>query len=231
MQTKLITLFIVSILLVGCTSTNSIKKSAAYKGIYDEKPVSILIMPPINRSTNVEAKEFFHTTLNVALANKGYYVLPAFLSLEMMKKESAYDAELFLNGSVEKFGEYFGADVVLFTVINKWNKSALTAKVDVEVEYILKSTHTNEIIFQRTGDIVYDASYRTGATGLLGALADIAASAINTATVSYVKLGRVCNVYTLNDMPAGKYNPKYGLDGEELAGEQTFKATLNSNNN
>ena len=72
-------------------------------------------MPPINRSTNVEAKEYFHSTLIVPLANQGYYVIPPFLSMEILKRESAYDAELFLNSTLSKFGEVFGADIVLFT--------------------------------------------------------------------------------------------------------------------
>jgi len=46
-------------------------------------------MPPINKSTNVEAKEYFHSTMNIPIANAGYYVIPPFLSMEILKKESA----------------------------------------------------------------------------------------------------------------------------------------------
>ena len=62
-----------TLLIVGCGTTSKLNKAQAYKGMYEEKPVSVLIMPPINRSTNVDAKEYFHTTLNVPILNAGYY--------------------------------------------------------------------------------------------------------------------------------------------------------------
>ena len=215
-------------LLTSCSTTAPIAKSVAYKGMYDEKPLTVLIMPPINRSTNVEAKEYFHSTLNIPIADAGFYAIPTFLSMEMLKKESAYDAELFLNSPLTKFGEVFGADLALFTIIHKWDKSGLAAKVYVQVEYIIKSTKTNEIVYTRTGDVTYNASVSTGAGGAFGALANIAASAINTAATKYVDVARACNAYTFKELPAGKYSPTYGTDGAELAGKKVFKANLSS---
>lgn len=215
--------------MAGCTTTTPVKKSVAYEGMYREKPVSVLLMPPINRSTNVDAKEYFHSTLLVPVANAGYYVIPPFLSMEILKRESAFDAELFLEAPLSKFGEVFGADLALFTIIHRWDKSGIAAGVFVEVEYIIKSISTNEVLYTRKGNVTYDASVRTGAGGVLGALADIAASAINTAATKYVDVARVCNSYTFKDLPAGKYSPFFGTDTAQVAGQKEFKVTLNSN--
>jgi hypothetical protein len=223
-----IMLLVILTLLTSCSTTKPLKKSIAYEGIYKELPLTILLMPPINRSTSVEAKEYFYSTLNVPLINAGYYVMPPFLTMDILKRESAYDAELFLNGSLSKFGEIFGADIVLFTIINKWDKSSIGATVTVSVEYIVKSAKTNESLYSRKGTVVFDASVNTNAGGLLGALADLTLSAINTAATKYVDIGRVCNSYTLKDFPSGKYSPKYKIDGEEFAGEKVFSVTLNS---
>ena len=220
---------IIAIMVTSCKVTEPIAKKEAYKGMYSEKPLAILLMPPINRSTNVEAKEYFHSTLNVPIANSGYYVIPPFLSMEILKKESAYDSEMFLDGSMKKFGEIFGADVALFTIINKWDKASLASNVYVEVEYIFKSVVTNEIIYQRKADVTYNAAVSTGVGGIYGALADLAASAINTAATKYVNVARVCNAYTFSDLPAGKYSPNNGTDGDLPAGAKEFKVTLNSN--
>ncbi|MCK9206696.1 MAG: DUF799 family lipoprotein [Salinivirgaceae bacterium] len=219
----------VTVLLSACTTTDPIAKSVAYKGMYNEKPLTILLMPPINKSTNVEAKEYFHSTLNIPIANAGFYVIPTFLSMEMLKRESAYDAELFLNSPITKFGEVFGADLALFTIIHKWDKSGIAAKVYVEVEYIIFSTKTNEIVYTRRGDVIYDASVSTGAGGIAGLVADIALSAINTAVTKYVDVARACNAYTFKDLPAGKYSPRYMMDGSEISGKKIFRATLNKN--
>lgn len=229
MKNIFIFLFVVTTLLTSCSTTTPLKKSLAYEGMYKELPLTVLLMPPINRSTNVEAKEYFYSTLNVPLNNQGYYVLPPFMSMEILKKESAYDSELFIDGSLNKFGEVFGADIVLFTIIDKWDKSSIGATVTIAVEYIVKSAKTNGTLYSRKGTIVYDASVKTGAAGAFGALADLAASAINTAATKYVDVGRVCNSYTFKDLPYGKYSPTYKLDGEQLAGSKEFKARLNSN--
>ncbi|MDR2130184.1 MAG: DUF799 domain-containing protein [Odoribacteraceae bacterium] len=225
--TVLLLIFAAIVSLTGCSGAK-MTKSAAYKGIYDEKPVTVLLMPPINRTTEVEAKDYFHLTLNVPIVDAGYYVIPPFLSMEILKKESAYDAELFLNSSLQKFGEVFGADLVLFTVINRWDKQKLVAKVDVEIEYIFKSVKTGEIVYSRKGRVTYDASVNTGVGGGFGLLANIAAGAINTAVTKYVDVARACNAYTFKDLPAGKYNPAYERDGEEIAGQKEFKVSLNS---
>ncbi|HBK31301.1 MAG TPA: hypothetical protein DEF88_10835 [Porphyromonadaceae bacterium] len=230
MKKIMICTIIAAAFLSACGTTNTVTdiKSVAYKGMYDEKPLAILLMPPINRSTNVEAKEYFHSTLNVPLANAGYYVIPTFLSMEILKKESAYDAELFLDSPLNRFGEVFGADLALFTIIHKWDKSHIAGSVDVSVEYILKSTRTNEVLYTRTGDITYNTSVSSGTGGLIGVLADMAATAINTAATRYIDVARACNTYTFQDLPAGKYSPSYGADANEFAGEKVFKATLSN---
>lgn len=228
MKNTFFLIIIVSGILASCATTAPIARSVAYSGMYEEQPVTILLMPPINRSTNVEAKEYFHSTLNIPIANAGFYVIPTFLSMEILKKESAYDAEPFLETPLTKFKEVFGADLAVFTIIHKWDKSGLAAKVYVQVEYVIKSTKTNEIVYSRTGDVIYDASISTGLGGVWGVLADMAVSAINTAATKYVDVARACNAYTFKDLPSGKYSPNYKIDGELPAGNKIFRASLNS---
>ena len=75
MKKSVFTLLLVSaaLMLVSCAT---MKKMDAFASIYDEKPEVLLIMPPINNSDNVEAKDYFYTTMNVPLAECGYYLLP-----------------------------------------------------------------------------------------------------------------------------------------------------------
>jgi hypothetical protein len=227
MKNKLL-LVVTIALFASCGVTNKQTKFESYKGMYEERPLSVLIMPPINRSTNVEAKEFFHTTLNIPIANSGYYVIPPFLSMEILKRESAYDSELFINQDLNIFKEVFGADITLFTIIHKWDKNTIGAKVKVDIEYVLKSTKTNEILYTRYGSIVYDASVSTNAGGLAGLVADIALSAINTAATKYVDLAKSCNDYTFSDLPWGKYSVMYLKDKQDFAGPKRFTKSLSA---
>lgn len=225
---RLIPVLLSASLFFSCVTTKPTQsKEEAYGALYKNHPVSIAIMPPINRTNNVEAKEFFYLTLSQPLSERGYYVLPPFLTMEMFKTESAYDAEQFINGPLSRFKDVLGTDAVLFTTINKWEKKAgLSNTVNVEVEYSLRSTQNNEELFYRKGNIIYDASVSSSGGGLMGALVNMAASAINTAATSHIKVARACNNYTLSDAPAGTYSPNFGQDKSTLAGEREFTQTI-----
>ena len=82
------------ILLSSCAE--SITRGKQYAKLYEEKPVSIVVMPPINQTNAVEAKDFFYTTMYMPLCEKGYYVYSPYLTMEMFQTESAYDSEMFL---------------------------------------------------------------------------------------------------------------------------------------
>jgi len=222
MKKLIYAILICSLVFTSCKAPSLIK-SKKYESLYNEKPLSVLIMPPINRSTNVEAKELFYTTLNVPIINAGYYVIPPFLSMEILKRESAYDSELFIERpSLEVFGKIFGADIAMFTIINKWDKSSLASQVVVEIEYILKSIQTNEVLYTKKGTIVYNTSVDTGGSALL----NLAASLLSTAAIKYVDVARACNNYSFSDIPVGKYSPNFGLDGEGVSGPKVFKVRL-----
>jgi hypothetical protein len=214
-----------SLLAQSCT-VSKWTKAEAYPKMYSEHPLSIAVMPPINTTTNVEAKEFFYITLSRTLCEQGYYVVPSFLCLELYKTESAYDAELYATAPLDKFRTVLGADAALFTYITDWKKSAIGSNITVTIEYILRSTTTNETIFQRKGTITYDTSVQISGGGLFGALAGLAASAISTALSDYVPVARACNTAVLSDMPAGKYSPSYETDQTLRAGLKEIKLTV-----
>ena len=204
-------------------------KLTAYKGIYDTKPLTILIMPPINLSTHVDAKEYFHSTIHIPMADKGYYVIPPYVSMDILKRESAYDSELFIDGPLEKFREVFGADIAFFTVIHSWDKAPIAGIVTVQVEYIFKSITTSEVLYSRKGKVKYNASVSTDVGGIFGALLDVALTAANTAATNYSDVAMAANYYTLQDLPAGKYSPDFGTDGAEMSGKAEFTVSLDKN--
>lgn len=213
--------FVVSlVLLSSCGISNMATKSEVYSTLYDESPKSILLMPPINRTTKVEAKELFYNTMSIPLTQKGYYVMPPLLAMEILKEESAYDSELFLDNSMKQAGKLFGVDAVLFTIIHEWRKASIAAEIQVKVEYILKSTVTDAVLFNRIGDITLNLS--SGNNGLLGLIVDAAV----TALTNEIKVARNCNIYTLDDLPEGKYSPDFQNDGNQGAGEKEFSTVI-----
>lgn len=217
---KVIYALLAACLFASC-GTTKVMKSERYAKMYEEKPVSVLIMPPINRSTKVEAKELFYSSLIVPLSQRGYYIMPPLLTMEILKEESAYDAEMFVNNSMKQVGNLFGVDAVLFTTIHEWAKTTVASQIRVVVEYTLKSTKTDEVIFSRKGDITYSPNSNTGS-----AFGDLVANMLTTAFTKEIEVGRKCNVYTLGDIPAGKYSPSWGTDGNTSAGTESFKVRI-----
>ncbi|MBR5933545.1 MAG: DUF799 family lipoprotein [Treponema sp.] len=206
---------LLTFLVMSCTS---LTKEVAFPKMYEEKPVIFLIMPPINNSNNADAKDYFYTTLNVPMAEAGYYVLPPVMTMETLQRESAYDSERFVNGDLKKFRQMFGADVAVFTVIKDWRKAPIGAKIIIEIDYIFRSTKTNEIIYRRDGKIVCDTSTGFNSSGsLLGSLVKLTADAVKTAVTDYWSIAVSCNQVALSDMPYGKYHPQYGADGKMTA--------------
>ncbi len=210
---------ITAILLTSCAT--SVHKSKTYAKMYQAKPASILVLPPINKSTNVEAKEIFYSSLSAPICQKGFYVLPPLLAMTVLKEESAYDTEMFLNSSMQRVGDMFGVDAVLFTTIIDWKKVSIASYIEVEIEYILKSTKTDEILFRRKGNVTYSPQNVNG--GLLG----LVANSIVTALTKEVTIAEQCNNYTFTDMPAGPYNTEeYINDSSTVSGPEEFKVRL-----
>ena len=89
--------------------------------------------------------------------------------------------------------------------------------IETEIRYVIKSAYTNEILFDRSCDLYLDLSVDSENNSLLGALVDLAASAINTAATDHIKAARLTNYYILSDIPRGKYSPDYMLDKEIIA--------------
>ena len=116
--------FLYAILLIAAaTSCSTTTRLSQYPKMYESKPVTILVMPPINNTANVEAKDLLYTSINKPLAEAGYYVISPHLAMDILKSESAYDAEMFIDAPLDKFAQFFGADAVVFSQIDKWTKS------------------------------------------------------------------------------------------------------------
>ena len=147
-------------------------------------------------------------------------------SMEMLQSESAYDSEMFVEANINRFQNILGADAAMFTIIKSWDKNSISGIITVGVEFILRSTTSGATLYDREGLIRLDTSINSGGGGLAGMLADMAATAINTALTDKVVAGRKCTAFVLSDMPAGKYSEEFGKDSQSLAGSRIIKATV-----
>lgn len=203
------------LLLLSACGPSMVTKKQAFPGMYEKRPLSILVLPPINESTAADAKEYYSTTIAEPLTMSGYYMYPLEVTSDVLKAEGLYDAELLINVPPHKFKEYFDADAVMYIRILKWDTSyyVVGGNVTVSVDFLLKSTETGEDLWKYNGTITVDTSGSSGTgAGVGGLLVQIAATAIKTAMTDYVPIARKANNIALVSIPHGKYHPNYGKD-------------------
>ena len=212
-------------ILLACAPKMS-TKSAEFPLMYEERPASILILPPMNESTAADAKEYYSTTIQEPLAFTGYYTFPYPITSEILKMEGIYDTELLVNLPLSKFKEYFGADAVLFTTIKKWDLSymVLASTLTVSIDCKLKSTTSNQILWKYTGTVVVDLSGGDAGGGLAGLIVKAIVAAVQSALADYVPYARQANYRALSSMPYGKYHTEHNKDQQVQFIDQTPEA-------
>lgn len=217
---------IICLSLVCCllTSCSYITRGSQYPKMYEEKPVTLLIMPPINNSTNVEAKDLLYTSISRPLVEAGYYVISPLLAMDILKSESAYDAEMFFDAPLAMFNQFFGADAVVFSFIDSWAKKGLG--IQTKIRYVIKSAYTNEILFDRSCDLYLDLSVNSKSDNALTALINLVASVAITATTDHIVAARMANYYIFRDIPRGKYSANYMLDMEDIAEQKDISTRV-----
>lgn len=216
---KIVLITLIVVMMSGCVSPpKKVPKIDVFPEIYNEKPRSLLIMPPINLSTAAEAKDYYATTIEMPVAFKGYYTFPYELVSEILKQEGIYDTELVYDMPLDKFHEYFGADAVLFTKIVKWDISymVVASYLTVSIEFDIKSTKTSNTLWESSGSVRIDLSGGDGGGSAAGALISLITTAIKSAAADYTEYARQANYRFVSPIPFGPYHPLYLKDKQGL---------------
>ena len=221
---RLIPIILLAVAVSSCGLMNQVTRESQYAAMYNDMPVTILVMPPINNTSNVEAKDLLYTSISRPLAEAGYYVISPLLAMDVLKAESAYDAELFIDKPLTMFRDYFGADAVVFSQIDDWTKRGFG--IDTKIRYIIKSATSGEVLFDRSCDLYLDLQQNSGGSSALSQLVDLAVSAIATAATDHIVAARKANYYIFRDIPRGKYSPQYLQDKEVIAEKKDVKARV-----
>ncbi|MDD3474020.1 conserved exported hypothetical protein [uncultured Desulfatiglans sp.] len=211
----LLPLLFLGAMVSGCATVQMTTKGEEFPKMYEESPVAILVLPPINESTAADAKQYYATTVQEAISYWGFYIFPYEITTDILKMEGLYDTELLLNMPISKFREYFGADAVLFTTIKKWDLSyiVIASTLTVAIEAELKSTITEQTLWSYRGTVVVDLSggQQVGG-GLAGIIAQLIITAVNSAVADYVPYAKQANYRALSTLPFGKYHPDHMTD-------------------
>ena len=205
--------YLILILVLAACETLETKKEA-YPKMYDEnlKPVSIVVVPAVNRSTAADAGDLITATIPQPFADNGYYVLPLPIVHKIFQEEGVVDGMQMVNAPASMFKDAFGADAVLYVTIEEWetNYVVLAANVTVGLSYVLRSTETDEVLWSYKARQVVDTAGQSSGFILL----DVIATAVTTALTDYLPIAYRVNSQAVATMPFGSYHPQSGMDGD-----------------
>jgi len=201
---------VLAVFLTGCVATVPKKDLSAFQAA---APRSILVIPSVNKTLDVDAPNYLLSTLTVPLAEKGYYVFPVHTTKTVLEQEGFYEGEQIHAQPPESLAKMFGADSVLYVTIQRWDAkyAFLTTVVTVEFDYRIVNKDGTELwATKQRMQYQPDNSNNSGPP-----LAQLLAAAINAAVTraapNYMPLARQANaqVFLLGPsaIPNGPYKP------------------------
>ncbi len=210
-------------LLSGCVAPIPPDPGYDYSAFRSAAPRSILIVPVVNNSVDVDASDYFLSAISQPVAERGYYVFPVNMVKRVMEEDGLADADMVHSADPTRLAALFGADSVLYISVERWDAqyAVLTTTVTVEFNYALKDGHTGNTLWESKQKIVYQP--QSGGSGNI--IADLVISAVQAAMTkakpNYMPLARQANKHTVvkthHGLPAGPYRPKeYLLDMERF---------------
>jgi hypothetical protein len=207
-----------AVLIIGCATT----PHKDYSKFREADPKSILIVPAVNRSVDVDAPDYFLSTIVLPVAERGYYVFPVNLVKRLLEDDGLSDANLVHDADPTRLGEIFGADAILYVTIERWDARyvVLSTTVTVEFDYILKSGVTGEELWRTPYAMVYQPGGSSSGNPLADLIADAVVAAITKAKPNYIPLTQQANRAAVSlphiGLPAGPYKEQYRNDTDHF---------------
>lgn len=195
--------------LTGCVAQPVKQDMSAFKAA---APRSILVVPTINKSLDVDAPNYVLAALPVPIANKGYYVFPVNTTKYVLEQEGFYEGERIHQMAAPDLAKLFGADAVLYVSINRWDAqyAFITTVVTVEFDYRLVSKDGAEI-WKESKRMQYQPQNNNSGSPIAMLVVAVINAAVTRAAPNYMPLTRQANqevfISGVNAIPDGPYRP------------------------
>lgn len=194
----------------GCAEVADDKMS----GFETYKPRSILVLPPLNESVDVNASYNWLSTITMPLGERGYYVFPVAVIDAYMKDNGLPTPDEMHGVSLAKLREVIGPDAVLYVTIEDWGQKyqVLSSTTVVKARARLVDVGSGAEIW--TGNAVGIESSGGASNDLVGALITAAISqVIDSAQDSAHDVAQMANIEMVIDPSSGfapgPYSPDY----------------------
>ena len=202
-------------LLGGCATPVPAYDYSAFK---NAKPVTLLVMPPVNESPDIKATPGVWAQATRPLAEAGYYVLPVTLVDETFRQNGVTTANEAQDIPYPKLRDFFGADAAVYLRVKKYGTTyaVLASDTRVEVEAKIVDLRSGALLWQGTAVASSAEQQQQTQGGLIGLLvAAVVHQIIGTATDAAFNFAGIANTRLLgapryNGVLPGPHSPMYG---------------------
>ncbi|MGR3911330.1 DUF799 domain-containing protein [Burkholderia sp. SR8] len=214
---KLMSVLSIVALLSACAQP---VKRPDYTAFKKSQPRSILVLPPINDTSDVTATYGMLSQMTLPLAESGYYVVPVAVMDETFKQNGLTNAAEIQQTSPAKLREIFGADAALYSKVSQYGTvyRVLASATVVSASAKLVDLRTGDVLWQGRASASSDEGGNNGGGGLIGMLVVAAVKQIaNTLmdqshSVAAYTSSRLLSAGPPSGILYGPHSPKYGTD-------------------
>lgn len=203
------------LLMTGCAT----RQPYDYTAFKESKPRSIVVLPPLNNTPEVQASYSVLSYATLPLAESGYYVMPVTLVAETFKENGmAQPADMHATPAT-KLREIFGADAALYITISEYGTvyRVISSASIVTAGARLVDLKTGKVLWTgaATASSEEGKSQQGGVAGML--ITAIVKQVIATVTdksheVAGITTARLLFANKVNGILPGPRSPLYGKD-------------------
>ena len=232
--------FLLALSALTLTACKSEKRIAHYSDMYQQQ-TQVVYVAPINdyssrRAVREQDDSVYNASLNAAtmqlyltafppLTNHGYYVPGPLMSAQIASAETRTGKQM-RTDSIGDLHASLGIDAVLFIDLLNWSSTNNTWSV--EVNYLLRSTHTGTEMFRAhvKATKILPTDYRGNPRPLKEDEAFAQQYGCDLETAQRCRLVEILNQYVLKDLPSGKRARQYEAERYSKPHPQQFNLRI-----
>lgn len=211
---KLAGVIVPALFFAGCATHKAAYDYTAFKAA---KPRSILVLPPLNNTPEINAGNSFYAQVTYPLAEAGYYVLPVALVNETFRQNGLTTAADIHAVEPAKLQSIFGADAAMYVDITKYGATytVVNSVVVVTASARLVDLKTGAVLWAGSASASSNEGGNNSGGGLIGALVTAAVKQIINSTtdqshpVAGVASARLLSAGVANGILYGPRSEKY----------------------
>lgn len=191
-----------------------------YTAFKASRPRSILLLPPVNETTDVQATNGMLSQMTMPLAEAGYYVIPVAVMDETFKQNGLTNATDIQATPAAKLRDIFGADAAVYSSITQYGTvyRVLDSATVVTASAKLVDLKTGAVLWQGRASASSNEGNNNSGGGLIGMLVTAAVKQIANSLgdrshdIAGVTSFRLLHAGGPNGLLYGPHSPKYETD-------------------